>query len=546
MAPGERHNPTDPGNRCDVDPRSAGKRDSSPSGTEDRHVGPLGRRRLTSAWLASIVVAAAVAAGAGATVAQTGAAPRVARVSGCPHFGRPAIAADPRPGALRVFAIQFRQQPASLTTGAVYAHAIDCAIRAEVVPYLAHGRPNLVVFDEDIGLETLAAGSRGATARSYLRSGAPGCAGKAFPCATIATLTALTSAYSQPLAYLGHRFPKLSSQNDAVFVAATDQFVRVFMTTMATEARRYGIYLVASNTQAPFRITHSPGAVAALRSVPGVRSVYEPTSTAAYDQTFLWGPHVVHRSAPTLLANLIADNRKVPLTGFEQTLGFANGPATGPAAIANLRPVSIPGTGVRLGFATSLPAFTFGPRSRGHECANVALTYMRCLDKLGANVVIQADANEGKWTGPDGSDTLEHWQPLSWMGSAYRAVNYPTVRFAYAVNPFMVGNLADLPFDGQSAILERGLRGKGCRYLGDRAFVNGQDDPALRGYAGSKPQFLALAPWVVPDGPRSALRVVGAALASGSSRHRYVQTAVIADLTFPPDHRRLGCVVAGR
>jgi hypothetical protein len=29
------------------------------------------------------------------------------------------------------------------------------------------------------------------------------------------------------------------------------------------------------------------------------------------------------------------------------------------------------------------------------------------------------------------------------MGSAYRAVTDPSVRFAYAVNPFMVGNLAD-------------------------------------------------------------------------------------------------------
>jgi hypothetical protein len=501
-----------------------------------------GERHRTRVWVAGAVVMATLAALASATLART--AP--AGPSRCPHFGRPAIASDPRPGALRVFAIQFRQQPASVTTGGVYARAIDCAIRAEVVPYLAHGRPNLVVFDEDIGLEVLAAGPRGATARSYLRSGAPGCAGKPFPCATIATLTTLTSAYSQPLAFLARRFPKLSSQNDAVFVAATDQFVRVFMTTMATEARRYGVYVVASNTQAPFRLTHDPAAVAALRSVPGGRSVYEPTSTAAYDQAFLWGPRVLHHGAPTPLANLIADNLKVPLTGFEQVLGFANGPTTGPAAIANLRPISIPGTRARLGFATSLPAFTFGPRSRGHECANVTLTYMRCLGKLGANVVIQADANEGRWTGGDGSDPAEHWQPLSWMGSAYRAVSDPTVHFAYAVNPFMVGNLADSPFDGQSAIFERGLRGKGCQYIGNRAFVPGQDDPALRSYAGSKPQFLALVPWVAPDGPRSALRVVGAALADGSSRHHYVQTAVIADLTFPADHRRLGCVMAGR
>ncbi len=173
-------------------------------------------------------------------------------------------------------------------------------------------------------------------------------------------------------------------------------------------------------------------------------------------------------------------------------------------------------------------------------------TYMRCFNKLGANVLIQADANNAPWPAADGTDTAELWQPLAWMGSSWRAVSDPTVHFAYAVNPFMVGNLADTPFDGQSAILERGLGGKGCHYVGNRTFVPGQDDPALRNYAGSKPQFLALARWVVPDGPRAALKLVGSSLASGSTRYHYVQAAVIADFPLPADHRRPGCLVAGR
>ena len=61
------------------------------------------------------------------------------------------------------------------------------------------------------------------------------------------------------------------------------------------------------------------------------------------------------------------------------------------------------------------------------------------------------------------------------MGSAYRAVSDPGVHFTYAVNPFMVGNLADTPFDGQSAILQRGRRGRGCHYIGDATFVPGDD-----------------------------------------------------------------------
>jgi hypothetical protein len=492
------------------------------------------------------VLAILLAAGAGAVAAQPGAAAHPAKLAGCAHFGRPAIASDPRRHALRVFAIQFRQQPGSVVTGAGYTRAIDCAMRTEVVPYLARGRANLVVFDEDVGLEVLAAGPRGASARKLLRHGFPSCAGKAYPCATIAALTALTSAYSPPLRYLERRFPQLSSKSDAAFISATDQYVRVFMTTMAHEALRYGVYVAASNTQAPFRLTRNPKAVAALASVPNLKAVYEPTVAAAYDQTFLWAPRVVRRGAPAPIANLIADNYKVPLTGFELALGFAEGPSSGSAAIANLRPAVIPGTGVRLGFATSLPAFTYGPTSPGHVCDDVKKTYMRCLEKLGANVVIQADANNGAWTGPDGSDAAAQWQPVSWMGSAYRAVSDPSVHFAYAVNPFMVGNLADTPFDGQSAILERGRRGAGCHYVGNGSFVAGQDDPALRGFAGSKPEFLALAPWVVSDRPRPALRAIGASLAAGSSRHRYVQTAVIADLPFPVDRHRPGCVIAGR
>jgi hypothetical protein len=485
---------------------------------------------------------------AGLAIGSAGlaAAPTTADAAGCPHWGRPAVAADPRPHALRVFAIQFAQHPAQMSTAATYRRAIDCALRTEVLPHLARHRPNLVVFDEDIGLETIAVGPRGAAARALLQHG-NGCSGQL--CLTLATLGDINTGYGRALTYLQRGHPALSAMLGRGFVAATDTFVRVFMTTMADEALRHHLYIVASNTQAPFALTRNAAAVAALRdpATPGVRSVYAPTAGAAYDQTFVWGPRVLHRDAPAPTANLLADNRKVPLTSFEQALGFTPGPSRGAAARRNLHPVPIPGTGARLGLATSLPAFAYGTAPRPRACDDVAATYMRCLDALGANVVIQSDANDGPWTGPDGSDTLEHWQPLSWMGSAYRAVSDPSVHFTYAVNPFMVGNLADTPFDGQSAILQRGLRGPGCHYVGNAGFVTGDDDPALRAYAGDKPQFLALAPWAAPDGPRSGLRAVGSDLGgSGFRGDQYVQTALIADLPFPADPARKGCVMAGR
>ena len=169
---------------------------------------------------------------------------------------------------------------------------------------------------------------------------------------------------------------------------------------------------------------------------------------------------------------------------------------------------------------------------------------MRCLDALGANIVIQADANDGQWA------TLpsQSWQPLAWMGSAYRAVSDPSVHFAYAVNPFMVGNLADTPFDGQSAILQRGrTRGSArCAYVGNGRYEPGRDPRSERSYAGAKPQFLALAPWVVPNGSRASLERVSASLANPVGSDSYVQTALIADLPFPADRSRRGCVMAGR
>jgi hypothetical protein len=477
-----------------------------------------------------------------------GAGPTAGAALGCPHYGRPALAADPRPGALRVFAIQFEQQPAAIVSAASFTHAIDCVMRVEVAPRLARRRPNLVVFDENLGLETLAIGPRGAAARSLLRHGVNSCRGQSPPCATLATLQSLNRGYGRALRYLEKRFPRLHAQLGRAFIAGTDQFVRVFMRTMAAEARRYGVYLVASNTQAPFRLTRDPAAVSALRdpSSHDVRAVYAPTGGRAYDQAFLWGPRTIHPGAPPPLANLLAVNRKVPLTPLEQALGFAAGPARGPRARANLRPFPIPGTGARLGFATSLPAFVYGTATRTTACQDVALTYMRCLDRLGANVVIQADANDGQWTGPDGSDSAERWQPLSWMGSAWRAVSDRTVHFAYAVNPMMVGNLSDTPFDGQSAILARSRRGRPCHYVGNSSFIPAEDDPALRDYTAAKSQFLALAPWVVPDGSRASLRSVGARLAAGAGPHRYVRTALIADLPFPADRHRRGCVLAGR
>ena len=62
--------------------------------------------------------------------------------------------------------------------------------------------------------------------------------------------------------------------------------------------------------------------------------------------------------------------------------------------------------------------------------------------------------------------------------------------FDYNVTPHLVGNLADLTFDGQTAITQRGLRGPSCHYIGNRRWIQGEDRPDLRDEAGGKTEFL--------------------------------------------------------
>ena len=104
-------------------------------------------------------------------------------------------------------------------------------------------------------------------------------------------------------------------------------------------------------------------------------------------------------------------------------------------------------------------------------------------------------------------------------------------------------------FDGQTAITQRGLRGRErCNYVGDSRFMPGRPRttrPRSSPTPGPKREFLALAPWVTPDAPRATLRATQAKLAPGSGdrlENDYVETAIAADLPFPPDPWRRNCI----
>jgi glycerophosphoryl diester phosphodiesterase len=460
---------------------------------------------------------------------------------------------DPAPGAPRVFAMQFKQEIANVTTYRAFRTKIECMIREYVVPHRALHRPTVVAFTEDIGLMTLGTGSRGAVARETIGhpDTVPSCQGRPAPCVAAVALSQITAAYSQQIAAYRGRFPEMGAIEQS-FIGATDTFARGWMQTFSDMARRYDLYIAGSNTQAPFRESRDPSEIETFRDpdVPQSDSVYVATRPEVYNEVFMWGPHTVSKEGPLPLRNVVATNKKVPVTQFEETLQVSNGPTSGPDGRANLRPFHVPHTRAKIGFATSLPAFQFGyeygespPDSP--PCAHIDEQYMRCLSKLGTNVVIQDEANDGRWAGTGGQGA---WQPLEWMGSSWRDVADDGVRISYNVTPFLVGNLADLVFDGQSSIAQRPrARGKGCSYVGNRRFMPEppESDPeAFRAYSGRKRQFLALAHWVRPGTDRDRLRATAADLAPGSGNpleNTYLETALIADLPFPPDRDRRSC-----
>jgi glycerophosphoryl diester phosphodiesterase len=459
----------------------------------------------------------------------------------------------------RVFALQYKQELRNIVSYRSFRNKIECMIRDYVKPHLADDRPNVVALNEDVGLMTLATGSRGQTTREIFKDpgNIPGCEGVPSPCGVAVAIGTLDAAYADVEAVYDDRFDVVPGFSKA-FVAGTDTFARGWMQTFSDLARRYGVYILGSNNQAEFRESVDPEEIGTFADpdVEDPSSAFVATGPEVYNEAFMWAPRNVTPDGPRPLRNVVARNKKVPLTGIEQAISLTPGPSTGPDGIENVRPYRIPGTKAKMSFATSLPAFVYngGPVTPFGEapgpgidpCADTSSYYMYCLDALGTNLVMQDEANPGLWATPG------EWQPLEWMSSTWRAVADPTVEFDYNVTPHMVGNLADLVFDGQTAITQRDLRGPrgakrsraSCNYVGNDRFLPAEDPADYEVYGGPKREFLGLAPWAVPDAPRAELREVGAALAPGSGDRRendYLETAVVADLPYPPVPRRSNC-----
>jgi len=430
-------------------------------------------------------------------------------------------------GDLRVFAIQYRVDLAHAVSIKSYRTAMRALMDELVVPQMVAGRPALVVYPEAVGLLVLAIGERGKSFRALGDSPvAP--AENDVPVALIGAMAELAEASGDRIEAYRQRFGELGPT--ALHLASTDTAARAFSQTFSAIARDYGVWVVAGNYQAPYAETSEPSEITAFAN-PGDSVAYVATTPRVTNATFLWGPDDVDVHAPLGETNMLARNEKVPLTEMEELLGFGEGPTEGDGGRENAAWVDV--AGFRVGFATSLPAFTygypFGERPAGFDpFTDLRASYAAAQDALGVDVMVQADAN-GPWAVPVASGA---WQPLEWMGSTWRAVADPTVRFRYNVTPMMVGNLLDLMFDGQSSITARGHVGDGMRFVGNAQ--RGPADPVEYDvYAGDKAEFLAISPWLVPDAPREQLVALSQALSPGSGstmENAYIETAIFADL----------------
>jgi predicted amidohydrolase len=465
-------------------------------------------------------------------------------------------------GQVRVFAMQHKQDLAEDATYAAIRQSLDCELAARVDPYRATDHPNLVVYNELNGLAYGTEGTRGLAART---AGA----GATFVdqvagIAGAAAIGSVAPSYHAPFLYYVAKFGPPAGSDQAIglfFTSITDTLVRATVDNLSALARKHGVYIVFGTPLVVREGAACTGRYAGWPACPGWHTSSNPVDIAA-----LQDPDIAPVSSVYVADSNTVDNvelffapdgtlydmqPKVNLTSIEiSPLGWHQANASTIHAIGLHGPDAVRFPAVRMGVGISLDAFetSIGATPCPGEPdplnkPNPYPQFMQCLDSKGVNLFIQPEFNDGSKDCVSWTDFTEdcgstnpppNWQPLSWMRSAWFAVQGRTAggafvfpHFQYAVNPFMVGNLFDITGDGQSAIFARGdPRAVNGWYAGDRSaalysgtgvgvYTDRTDDPRYARFEGAQPGFLALTPWVIPESsPAAAYRCKPASPAS--------------------------------
>ncbi len=353
----------------------------------------------------------------------------------------------------------------------------------------------LVVFPESTGLIAAFIGSRGATARA--QTSAP---------AAIATLL---GTYGPQFQHYAAKYPGQPPVRYLI-LALTDTLYRSFYETFRDLAVTHGVYLAASADIGVARRVEEaddPALVALLRDPdePGRTYAYEAVSPLPYNTTFVFAPDGSvlvpdgrggTRRAPAQTGGVLSGSiNKAYLVPIEQPppgeaagLSLAAGPLTDVEVLDT--PVG------RLGIVISKDAWMVDVNDR--------------LAMKGANVILQPEAFDS-W-----AFTTTEWSPDVFKEGGFATLQKQP-EFALNVNASMTGNLIDITFDGQTAILGRKEKTPPGPLGPDNAFAGQNPDTG----------FLAVAPWIVPDpgiadpsmslaARRAALVTAGVALLPGS------------------------------
>lgn len=346
---------------------------------------------------------------------------------------------------------------------------------------------DLVVFTEDVGLVLAFQGTRAASVRDP----------------SLSAVDALTRIALMRLPQVLLNLASFDvSLNRAVFLALTDTFWRGFHQTFSRIADEYDVYLAACENVADVYESTDPVKVRIFGDPehPERTNVFLPVDGNVYNQTVLYDPD----------GRIVAKTRKVYLTPPEEDPSFFD---LSSGSIENLQAVDAP-LG-RLVVMISKDAWMADVIDRA--------------DEMGAQIVVQPDANPGPWAAVVGGNKT--WFPDNWAAGNWMHIQkYPSVR--YNITPMMTGNLYDFNFDGQASIMaDTGL----------------SDTP--RGFVGQwpRPGFLAVGRWAQADpgdeqpglsmGDRRRIlmaRSEAMAPRSGSLlENDYAESVVYADLEIP-------------
>ncbi len=328
----------------------------------------------------------------------------------------------------------------------------------------------VVHFPEDTGLVAGLIGSRGAKARGASVS--------------IGAFADLIGSYAEVSGHYAGEFPELAALPlRAMVVSLTDVLYRSVYETFREIATTYGVYVSVSLNAAPARRIEASQDAALVELLRGPdepeRSyAYEATSGLPHNLVWLFAPDGeilvpdggggLLRSPSQTGGEIRASTWKSYLTPIEQTPEKPGGGLS--LASGSVRDLEVLDTPVgAIGVVISKDAWMPDVNER--------------LDAKGASFLLQSEAFSS-WAFDD-----QEWDPDVFKEGGFGNLQRQA-GFLWNVAPSMTGNLFEVTFDGQSAILEK-RRDK--RRPARRTAQNGWlGQPADTG-------FLAIAPWILPD-----------------------------------------------